>query len=71
MVALTRTGHDDGIAVPDDAWTAGGSETQSYVFPWYVTTIKTRTFDRHQGHLEAACVSRVVETLHEYVPVRP
>lgn len=33
VVALTTTAHEDGIAMPDDAWTAGGSETDSYVSP--------------------------------------
>lgn len=69
--ALTTTAHEEGIAVPDDAWQAGGSEKQPYVSPWYVTTIKTRTFDRHQGTLDAAFVGRVVEALHDYVPVDP
>lgn len=68
-VGLTTTVHDQGIAVPDDSWTTGGSQTQSYVSPWYVTTIKTHTFDRYQGHLQPEFVSQVVSALHEYVPV--
>ena len=68
-VALTTTAHDEGIAVPDDAWTSGGSQKRAYVSPWYVTTIKHRTFDRYQGRLESSFVSRVVTALHEYVPV--
>lgn len=69
-VALTTTAHDEGIAVPDDAWAAGGSEKQPYASPWYVTTIKTSTFDREQGRLKPTFVRRVVADLHEYVPER-
>jgi mRNA-degrading endonuclease toxin of MazEF toxin-antitoxin module len=69
-VALTTTPHDEGVPVPDDAWTAGGSRKQPYVSPWYVTTIKHRTFDRHQGRLEAEFLTWVVERLHSYVPAR-
>lgn len=69
-VALTTTAHEEAIAVPDDAWTQGGSERQPYASPWYVTTIKIPTFDRMQGSLVSSFVDHVSETLHEYVPVR-
>lgn len=69
-VALTTTPHDEGIEVPDDAWIAGGSRKRAFASPWYVTTIKKDTFDRHQGTLAASFVDRVATALHEYVPVR-
>lgn len=68
-VALTTQRHDEGIAVPDDAWTEGGSQKRAYASPWYVTTVKLRTFDRKQGRLASDYVERVVEALHGYVPV--
>lgn len=40
-----------GIAVPEWAWIEGGSNTDTYVSPWYVATIKFRDFDRQQGTL--------------------
>lgn len=69
-VGLTTTAHEEGIAIPDAAWTRGGSQKQAYVSPWYVTTIKHRTFDRHQGTVDSAFVEEVVAALHEYVPVQ-
>lgn len=69
-VALTTTAHDDGIAVPDDAWTAGGSRKRAFASPWYLTTVKTSTFDRQQGTLDDDFVDRVARAVHEYVPAR-
>ncbi|WP_269750317.1 hypothetical protein [Halosimplex litoreum] len=43
---MTTQDHDEGIAVPDDAWVAGGSERRAYVSPWYVATVKHAAFDR-------------------------
>lgn len=66
--AMTTRRHADGIAVPDDGWIEGGSETQSYVSPWYVATFKYRSFDRRQGRLSEPLVGRVAEELRSYVP---
>lgn len=68
VVALTTTDHDEGIAVPAECWDVGGSDVRSYASPWYVTTVKTATFDRLQGRLDPALVSRIAESLHAYVP---
>lgn len=68
-LALTTSSHDEGVAVPDEAWSTGGSAVESFVSPWYVTTLKSRTLDRRQGSLEPRFVSEAVERLHEYVPV--
>jgi len=68
-VAQTTTDHDDSITLPDDGWALGGSDVQSFASPWYLTTIKTRTFDRHQGRLDPSLVSQIAELVHGYVPV--
>lgn len=70
-MALTTTPHEQGIRIPDDAWTAGGSEKRAFASPWYVATIKHRTFDRHQGTLAPSFVDRVASALREYVPEQP
>ncbi|MCH7659275.1 MAG: type II toxin-antitoxin system PemK/MazF family toxin [Euryarchaeota archaeon] len=69
-VALTTQQHTESVRVPDEAWTVGGSRKQSYVSPWYVTTIKLHTLDRRQGQLSAELVGAVIERLHEYIPAR-
>jgi len=33
VVALTTQRHDEGIAVPDEAWTEGGSKKRAYASP--------------------------------------
>lgn len=68
VVAMTTRDHPDGIVVPDEAWVRGGSETDAYVSPWYVTTIKQRDLDNQQGELDDSLVSEAVEALHSYVP---
>ncbi len=68
VVAMTTQNHPDGIAVPDGAWVQGGSETDAYVSPWYVTTIKLRDLDNRQGELADSLVVDVAEALRSYVP---
>lgn len=67
-LAMTTQQHAAGIRVPDDAWSRGGSQQQSYISPWYVTTIKRRDLDRQQGELKPALVDDAVEKLHQYTP---
>lgn len=66
--AMTSQQHPDGIEVPDDEWVEGGSETESYVSPWYVATFKYTSFDRKQGRLSERLVGEVAGILHEYTP---
>jgi len=68
VVALTTADHPDGLLIPGDAWVDGGSEVESHASPWYVTTVKTATFDMFQGRLDPVLVSRVATHLHDYVP---
>lgn len=68
VLALTTQPHAAGIKVPDTAWVRGGSNKDSYISPWYVTTIKYRDFDRQQGTLAQRIVTTTVETLHGYTP---
>lgn len=67
-VAMTTQDHDEGIAVLDDAWVTGGSETPAYVSPWYAVTVKHAALDRKQGTLAASLVGQAAAALHEYTP---
>lgn len=69
VLALTTQRHADGIEIPDTAWMRGGSNTDSFISPWYVTTIKYRDFDRQQGTLAQSLVTTAVEALHDYTPL--
>lgn len=68
-LALTTTRHPAGIEVPDDAWVEGGSDTDSFVSPWYVATMKTRDFDRQQGILDDSILTEAIVALHQYTPI--
>jgi len=67
-LAMTTQEHEGAIRVASDGWRGGGSNKQSYISPWYVTTIKYRDFDRQQGKLTEDVVSRAVKSLFRYVP---
>jgi len=68
-LAMTTTEHTGAISVPDGAWLEGGSNTESYISPWYATTIKHRDFDRQQGTLSSSVVAEAVSAFHEYTPI--
>ena len=66
VLAMTTQRHEEGVRVPGDGWRRGGSEKESYVSPWYVTTIKHRDFDDQQGALRERIVDTAVSELHKY-----
>ncbi|MFC7133572.1 MULTISPECIES: type II toxin-antitoxin system PemK/MazF family toxin [Salinibaculum] len=65
-LAMTTQRHNAGITVRDGDWLEGGANKQSYISPWYVTTIKHRDFDRHQGTLAESVVTEAVNQLHQH-----
>ena len=68
-VAMTTQEHEAGIPVPEAEWIRGGSETESFVSPWYAATLKDRDLDRKQGELSRGVVVDAVTALHEYTPL--
>jgi mRNA-degrading endonuclease toxin of MazEF toxin-antitoxin module len=66
VVGMTTQDHAAGIAVPDEAWIRGGSQKEAYISPWYVSTIKQRDFDTHQGTLSNSLVADAIDALHSY-----
>ena len=65
-LAMTTQHHSGAIPVPDTAWIRGGSDRETFVSPWYTTTIKHRDFDRQQGELHQELLADAVEALHAY-----
>jgi len=66
VVAMTTRSHVAGIPIPDEGWVAGGSETDAYISPWYVMTVKHRDLDNQQGVLADSLVIEAIEALHGY-----
>lgn len=66
-VGLTTTPHAEGIQIARTDWETGGTLQQSYISPWYCTTIKFSDFDRHQGKLSEEILERVVTDLGQYI----
>jgi hypothetical protein len=69
VLAMTTTEHSGAVRVPDWAWQQGGSNKESFISPWYPTTIKHHDFDRHQGTLTSDIVNEAVSELHQYTTV--
>lgn len=69
--ALTTTNHERGIRLSDGDWVEGGTDVQSFVSPWYVTTVKKSDLDRWQGKLTKSTVTNGIAELHRYVPREP
>jgi hypothetical protein len=65
-VAMTTQEHEQGIPVPETEWIRSGSETESFVSPWYTATLKHRDLGRKQGELSRQIVSDVGTALHDY-----
>ncbi|XGI82949.1 type II toxin-antitoxin system PemK/MazF family toxin [Halorutilales archaeon Cl-col2-1] len=69
VLAMTSQTHSEGIEVQDTDWVRGGSDKDSYISPWYVTTVKKRDLDSQQGELRAATVEKAVGKLSRYIEV--
>lgn len=60
VVGITTTERDDAFELRDDDWTVGGLPRQSYVSPWFVTTIKHASISRGVGELDPSLVDEIV-----------
>lgn len=67
VVGMTTQQHTDCIAVPDTAWVRGGSDKDTYISPWYVTTMKHRDLDNQQGELSDSLVADAIDELQSYM----
>jgi mRNA-degrading endonuclease toxin of MazEF toxin-antitoxin module len=66
-VALTTSGYEAALPIPDDAWLDGGTPRRSYVLPWAVHSPQHADVVRRQGRLSRQFVDKVVRKLIEYV----
>lgn len=66
-VGLTTTAHDGGIQITSGDWTDGGTPRESYVSPWYPTTLKHDDAGERQGAVVSELVERVADRLATYV----
>lgn len=66
-VALTTSGYDDTLTVPEEAWVEGGTPTRSHVVPWAVHSPDHADVERRQGRLDGTFVERVIDALLTYV----
>lgn len=65
-LAMTTQRHEGAIPIRTDDWNEGGSNEETYISPWYVTTINHRDFDRQQGTIRPERVSEAIDELHVY-----
>lgn len=60
-VGLTTTAHECGIRITSRDWTDGGTFRESYVSPWYPTTLEHADAGEWQGLVDADLVDRVAD----------
>lgn len=69
-VALSTSGHDGAIPVPDDEWVDGGVPRGSHALPWAVPSPQLAFVEHYQGQLTDQFVDSVVAELVSYVKPR-
>lgn len=58
VLATTTQRRPEAIPAPEEAWIAGGSDTDAFVSPWDPTTMTYRDFDNTQGTISNSLVTR-------------
>ena len=67
VVGITTTERDNAIEITDEDWSVGGLPKQSYVSPWFITTIKHASIYRGVGELDQSLVSEIVTEASRYI----
>lgn len=66
VAGITTTERADAIALSDDSWAIGGLPRDSYVSPWFLTTIKHGSIERGVGALSEEAVETVTSRVSQY-----
>lgn len=66
VVGITTTRRDEAIELTNQDWRVGGLPDQSYVSPWFVTTIKHASISRGVGALEDELVDDIIADVERY-----
>lgn len=67
VAGVTTTERAGTISLDPGEWTVGGLPRQSYVSPWFLTTIKHAEIDRGVGALTDATVENVLKAVVGYL----
>ena len=67
VAGITTAERSDAVAIPDAAWSVGGLPRESFVSPWFLTTLKHRGIDRGVGSLTESVVETVVTECISYL----
>lgn len=67
VVGITTTKRDDAIQLRDTDWTIGGLPGQSFVSPWFISTIKHTSIRQGVGELDPSIVNEIVTEATRYL----
>lgn len=67
VVGITTTEREDGFELRDTDWTVGGLPEQSFVSPWFITTIKHASIRKGVGELDKSLVDEIVTAASQYL----
>jgi len=67
VAGLTTTDRRGAIEVRDTDWTVGGLPRESYVSPWFLSTLKHAEVGEGVGRLADPALQRVVEAVVGYL----
>jgi hypothetical protein len=67
LTLTTRTWLDGLVAVPESAWSRGGTPDDSRIVPWGVQSLGSADIERWQGRLGESVVDDAVEKLVQEV----
>lgn len=67
VLGITTTERNDAIELRADDWIVGGLPEQSYVSPWFVTTIKHASINRGVGELDPSLLDKIVTETTRYL----
>lgn len=66
VAGITTTERTDTVALSEEAWAVGGLPHESYVSPWFLTTLKHADIHRGVGELTDSTVEAILDEVTEY-----
>lgn len=69
VAGITTTEREDAIELANNSWDVGGLPRDSYVSPWFLTTIKHADIERGIGSLSNETIETVVSRVGQYLGI--
>ena len=67
VAGITTAPREEGVELPTTAWEIGGLPEDSYVSPWFVTTLKHADIEQGIGRVRAETSATVLTAVRGYL----